>query len=70
MTGLAHEEAVEAVYALLNDHGWAGHYRCGWEGETPPSDGMCGKEWQERQSVSEMVTLAWSMRRSGDSVTS
>lgn len=30
------EEAVEAAYRVLWEHGWASHYRCGW------SDGPLG----------------------------
>lgn len=48
---------VDKLYALLDDHGWAQHYRCGWVNGDPPPEGMCGKEWHERESVKEMVSL-------------
>ncbi len=50
------EVLVEMLYGLLNEHGWAQHYRCGWEnGQPSPDDGMCGKEWAERESLREIV---------------
>ncbi len=50
------EQAIELVYKMLDDHGWADHYRCGLEdGEEQEERRMCGKEWHERQSVAEIV---------------
>ncbi len=49
------EDLMELLYQLLDEHGWAQHYRCGWENDRPPSDGMCGKEWAERESLREII---------------
>ena len=57
------DEAVDAAFAMFHEHGWADHWRCGWEdgpeGErtVPSGDGMCGKEWNERESIREILGL-------------
>ena len=38
------------LYMMLSNDGWADHFQCG-----DPDDGMCGKEWVERESVLGMA---------------
>lgn len=52
------EEIAEVLYAALDEDGWAEHRNCGWEDGEPPTDGMCGKERYERESVSETLIPA------------
>ncbi|NAE18210.1 hypothetical protein [Enterococcus hirae] len=59
-------EAEEELYALMDREGWAQHFHCGWdEGDTwrdPRAigdwEGMCGKEWSERQGVAAIANMA------------
>lgn len=56
-------EESELLYRLLGEHGWADHYQCGWENGKPPGEGMCSKEWMERESCGDLIAamqhLGW-----------